>query len=56
MKHVAWCQDVWNNDTKLLIIWAKIIQENSNWESNSDTVELDLPKRTEYVESITEHF
>ena len=34
----------------------KIYQEKSNWESNSDIVELDLPKRIEYVESIIEHF
>ena len=39
-----------------LLFGRKLYQENPNWESNSDIVELDLPKRTEYVESIIEHF
>ena len=34
----------------------KIYPKKSNWESNSDIVELDLLKRIEYVESIIEHF
>ena len=34
----------------------KLYQENLNWESNSDIVEPDLPKRVEYVESLIEHF
>ena len=39
----------------LLFGW-KLYQENLNWESNSDIVKLDLPKRTEEAESILEHF
>ena len=39
-----------------LLFGRKLYQENPNWESNSDTAELDLPKRSEYVESIKEHF
>ena len=39
-----------------LLFGRKLYQENPNWESNSDIVELDLPKRIEYVESIIEHF
>ena len=34
----------------------KIYPKKSNWESNSDIVELDLLERIEYVESIIEHF
>ena len=39
-----------------LLFGRELYQENANWESNSDTVELDFPKRIKYVESITEHF
>ena len=39
-----------------LLFERKLYQENPNWESNSDIVELDLQKRTEYAESIIEHF
>ena len=39
-----------------LLIGRRLYQENLNWESNSDIVEPDLPKRTEYVESLIEDF
>ena len=39
-----------------ILFARKIYQEKPNWESNSDIVELDLPKRIEYMESIIEHF
>ena len=39
-----------------LLFRRKIYQENPNWENNSYIVEPDLPKRIEYVESLTEHF
>ena len=38
-----------------LLFGQKLYQENSNWESNSDIVELDIAKGIEYVESIIEH-
>ena len=34
----------------------KLYQGNLNWESNSDIVEPDLPKRVEYVESLVNTF
>ena len=39
-----------------LLFGRKLYQENLNWESDSEFVEPDLPKRTEYVESLIEHF
>ena len=39
-----------------LLFGGKLYQENPNWERNSDIVQPDLPKRTEYVESLIEHF
>ena len=39
-----------------LLFGRKLYQENPNWESNSDIVEPNLPTRTEYVESLNEHF
>ena len=39
-----------------LLFGRKLYQENPNWESNSDIVEPDLPKRIDYVKSLTEHF
>ena len=39
-----------------LLFAQRLYQENLNWESNSDIVEPDLPKRIEYVESLIEHF
>ena len=39
-----------------LLFGRKLYQENLNWESNSDIIELDLPKRIKYVESIIEPF
>ena len=39
------------------LLFGRILyQENPNWESHSDIVEPDRPKRIEYVESIIEHF
>ena len=42
--------------TYYLLFGRKLCQENPNWENNSGNAELDLPKRSEYVESIKEHF
>ena len=39
-----------------LLFGRKLYQENPNWESNSDIVQPDLPKRIEYVENLIEHF
>ena len=39
-----------------LLLGRKLYQENPNWESDSDIVEPDPPKRTGYVESLIEHF
>ena len=39
-----------------LLFGRKLYQENPNWESNSQIVEPDFPKRTEYMESLIEHF
>ena len=39
-----------------LLFGRKLYQENPNWESNSDIAEPDLPKRIDYVKSLTEHF
>ena len=39
-----------------LLFGRKLYQENPNWESNSDIIEPDLPKRTEYVESLQKGF
>ena len=39
-----------------LLFGQKLYQENPSWESNSDIVDIDLPKRIEYVGSIIEHF
>ena len=39
-----------------LLFGQRLYQKNPSWESNSDIVQIDLPKRTEYVESIIEHF
>ena len=39
-----------------LLFGRKLYLENLNWESDSEFVEPDLPKRTKYVESLIEHF
>ena len=39
-----------------LLLGRTLYQENLNWDSNSDIVELDLPKCIEYLEIIIEHF
>ena len=39
-----------------LLFGRMLYQENPNWESNSDIAEPDLPKRIDYVKSLTEHF
>ena len=39
-----------------LLFGRKLYQENPNWQSNSQIVEPDFPKRTEYMESLIEHF
>ena len=39
-----------------LLFGRKLYQENPNWESNSDIIEPDLPKRIEYVESLQKGF
>ena len=39
-----------------LLFGRKLYQENPKWESNSDIVQSDLPKRIEYVENLIEHF
>ena len=39
-----------------LLFGRKLYQENPNWGSNSDIIELELPKSFKYVESIIEHF
>ena len=52
----CWGKILIDNGTNYLLFRRKLYQENPNWESNSDTAELDFPKRSEYVESMKEHF